>query len=363
MNTNPRSKINALQLFVMLFLSRIAIIFTVNSQSVGEENFLDHILSSFLLMLTLFLLVIPLEILNRTHPEHSIPSLAIENSGVFGKLIAVLYVVYFVLNNIVSLSLFLTLVINTANPTASRWSIAAILILIAAFGAEKGIETVSRASICVFFLLMLGFLAIFTALAPRVETRYMEPILTDGVSHLIRGFVYFFSRCSSLAEIAIFMPYVLGRKRIGFTVWNVGVPLLFGVLLFFTVTCLGEYAYLQVFPVYTLSTLAEIIGIQRLDALLIGLSMMTLVIRLSCGFLAVRNCWPFPGHKLFSGTGLLAAVAGITATAALWITNSSERTGILFKSGYLLIFTGLVSFVIPVCVLISDKIKKRSVKA
>ncbi len=363
MNSKPTSKINALQFFIMLFLSRIAIIFTVNSQSVGEGNFLDHILSSFLLMLTLYLLVIPLAIMNRKYPEHSISSLAEVNLGVFGKLIAILYIAYFVLINIISLSLFLTLVINTANPTASRWSIAAVLIIIAAFGAKKGIETVSRASICVFFLLMFGFLAIFIALVPYVKTKYMEPILIDGASHLIRGFAYFLSRCSSLAEIAVFLPLVCGRKRIGFTVWNVGVPLVFGILLFFTVTCLGEYAYLQIFPVYTLSTLAEIIGIQRLDALLIGLSMMTLVIRLSCGFLAIRNCWPFPDHKLFSRTGLLVTVAGMTAAAALWITNSSERTGILFRSGYLLIFTGLISFVIPVCVLVSTKIKKRSVKA
>ena len=69
-----------------------------------------------------------------------------------------------------------------------------------------------------------------------------------------------------------------------------GVTAFLSILLFFIVSCLGEYAYLQIFPAYTLAAMSEIAGIQRLDALFIRLCMMTLVIRIACGLFAVSEC-------------------------------------------------------------------------
>ena len=61
--------------------------------------------------------------------------------------------------------MFLALLLNTMDPAASKWSIAIILAAIALYGAVKGIETISRASICIFVLFALGMAAIFIALS------------------------------------------------------------------------------------------------------------------------------------------------------------------------------------------------------
>lgn len=82
---------------------------------------------------------------------------------------------------------------------------------------------------------------------------------------------------------------------LGFVVWNGGITVFLGVLLFFIVSCLGEYAALQVFPAYTLASIAEIAGIQRLDALFIGISMMALIVRIACGLFCIAVCMtPIP---------------------------------------------------------------------
>ena len=351
-------KISALQFFLMLFLSRIVVIFSLNAQTVGEGNFLDHILSSIFLVLILLLFAVPFYRLDRRFPNQSLPTIAQNIFGNTGKTVAVLYILYFIYMNIISLSLFLTLVVNTMNPAASRWSIAVVLIAVALFGAVKGIETISRASICIFFLFISGFAIIFLALVPYFRIDYAEPLLSDGVKNCIRGFLFFFSRCPSLAELALLLPYVRKRKYINFTCWNVGVTLFVSVLLIFVVCTLGKYSYFQIFPVYTLSTMAEIAGIQRLDALLIGLSMMTLVVRLSCGLFAIKDCFSIltkQKHNIFQT--LLPAF--ITLCASLWITEDSGRTGLLFRIIYVLPFTIFVSVLIPIFVWLASYLKRK----
>lgn len=351
------TKISALQFYLMLFLSRIVVSITLNAQTVGDRNFLDNILSSLLLFAALFLFVLPLFALNRKYPDVSLPAIAERRLGGLGYGISAVYGLYFVILNTFSLSLFLTLVMNTLDPAASKWSIAVVFAAIALYGAVKGIETISRASICIFTLFLLGMATIFIALSPNVRLRYLEPMLYDGWEQTLRGFFVFAARCTSLAEFAVLMPFVEGKKKLGFAVWNGGVTAFLALLLFFIVSCLGEYAYLQIFPAYTLSAIAEIAGIQRLDALFIGLCMMTLIIRIACGLFAVSECISRVMRPR-ARTVVLTVVSALSVFLALWITADAKRAGVLFRTAYLLPLTALTGAVLPVLVWLIDHFKK-----
>lgn len=138
---------------------------------------------------------------------------------------------------------------------------------------------------------------IFLAVSPNVTPHYLMPLFYDGIDQTVQGFLVFTARCSSLAEFAVLMPFLTNtdtksgksHRVLGFVVWNGGITVFLGVLLFFIVSCLGEYAALQVFPAYTLASIAEIAGIQRLDALFIGISMMALIVRIACGIILHRR--------------------------------------------------------------------------
>ncbi len=341
----------------MLFLSRVIISITINSQTLGEKNFLDNIFSSLLLFVGLFIFVLPLFSLNKRYPDLSLPAIAEERMGGFGFGVSAVYGVYFFIMNTFSLSMFLALLLNTLDPAASKWSIAIILTGIALYGAVKGIETISRASICIFVLFILGMGAIFIALAPNVTLRYMEPLFYDGFDDVLRGFFVFTARCTSLAEFAVLMPFVQGRKRLGFAVCSGGVTAFLSILLFFIVSCLGEYAYLQIFPAYTLAAMSEIAGIQRLDALFIGLCMMTLVIRIACGLFAVSECISRI-VKPRVRTAVLSALSAVSVLFALWVTEDARRAGMLFKTEYLLPLTVLTGAVLPAAVWAVDHFKQ-----
>ncbi len=355
---NRPTKISALQFYLMLFLSRATVGVTLNAQAVGGENFLENIFSSLLHCAALFVFSLPLFSLHRDYPERSLPAVAELRLGGIGAAVSAVYALYFLISNTFALSLLVVLLFNTMDPTASRFSVALVLLFIAAYGAVKGIETVSRAAVCVFALFLAGMTAICIALLPNVETRYAEPVFQNGLEQFWRGCLVFAARSSSLAEFAVLMPFTLRNSKGKFALWNGSAALLFGILLFFTVSCLGEYAYLQIFPVYTLSSVAEIAGIQRMDALFIGLCLMALVIRLAVGFFAIsESCARFV-RKKESRAVLLGGAALLTLMASLWITADYERFHACFRTEYLLLFTALTGAVLPVLVWCADRLRR-----
>lgn len=276
-----------------------------------------------------------------------------------------IYALYFIVMNIFNLSLFLTLLVNTTDPVASRFSIVLVVLGIALYGAIRGIETISRASVCIFTLFMLGMGMIFLAVSPNVTPHYLMPLFYDGIDQTVQGFLVFTARCSSLAEFAVLMPFLTNtdtkngksHRVLGFVVWNGGITVFLGVLLFFIVSCLGEYAALQVFPAYTLASIAEIAGIQRLDALFIGISMMALIVRIACGLFCIAVCMtPIPTRPR---AWLTALIAALTAVLSLWLTDSAARVGAVFRTAYLLPFSVLTGAMLPSLLWFFDCIKKK----
>lgn len=353
-----KTQISALQFYLMLFLSRIVVSMTINAQTFGGDNFLDTIFSELLVFGVSLLLVLPLFSLNRKYPALSLPAIAESRFRGVGYGVSAVYGLYFILMNTFSLAFFLTLVLNTMDPAASGWSILLVLSGIALYGAIKGIETISRAAICIFAVFLLGIGAVFIALSEKVTLAYVEPVFQNGMGQVLRGFLAFAARCTSLAEFAVLMPFVEGKKKLGFLTFSGGVAAFLSVILFFLVSCLGEYASLQIFPFYTLSTMAEIAGIQRLDALMIGLCMMALVIRLSIGFFAVAECsarWLRPRGR----TILQLVVFALCAAGALWITQTSSRSGLLFRTEYLLPGAILTNAVLPFVIWFIDRIHRK----
>lgn len=127
-----KTKISALQLYLMLFLSRVIVSITINVQTVGGSNLIESIFSSLGLFLYLTVFSLPLFMLYKSHPEASLLQIAENNCGRgISVPMSAIYALYFIVTNIFSLSLFLTLLVNTTDPVASRFSIVLVVLGIA----------------------------------------------------------------------------------------------------------------------------------------------------------------------------------------------------------------------------------------
>ncbi len=355
------TRISALQLYIMLFLSRVVISLTVNAQTVGNDNFLDNILSSAILFSVLSIATLPILSLSKKHGSTRYFELVRSDLGAAWYIFAALYTVYFVIMNIYSTALFLILITNTLSPEAARWSIVLIISVIAVYGAIKGIETISRTSICVLILLLLGFIILYTALIPMAEPEYLKPMLSDGAQQMLNGTLVFISRCTSLAEMAVLLPFVRGKRTLGFFIWNGGTALFAVLLLTMLSLCLGEYAFTQLLPAYTLATAAEIVGIQRLGVLMMGLCIMALTIKLSSGYFIISECWSLKTGNDKRRVVIIAA-AIICSAAALWITADTKRSGMIFEYLWLLPMTVITGYLLPTILWFADKFTRRGTK-
>lgn len=101
-----KTKISALQLYLMLFLSRVIVSITINVQTVGGSNLIESIFSSLGLFLYLTVFSLPLFVLHKSHPEASLLQIAEKHCGRGVSVpMSAIYALYFIVMNIFSRSI------------------------------------------------------------------------------------------------------------------------------------------------------------------------------------------------------------------------------------------------------------------
>lgn len=353
-----KHRVSSAQFFIMMFVSRVIVTIALNEQYLGGENMLDNIVSYGLSMVVGFLIALPVWILNKRHPEQSVIDVAKSVLGRAGRFVPVLYVVYLILVNSVSLSLFEIFLMDTVNPDFSSVWIVASILGVALFGAFRGIETVSRCAVCVFVILLAGTLLVFGIVAMRFEPANLEPLFTNGFRQTLHGIFLFIARTSIFADMAILLPMVNGNKVKGFCWWSLGTFAFVSVLILLIVGCLGRYAYTQNFPVYVLAAITEVRSMQRLDAVFIGVWMMGLIVRLACDLYACRVCFSALQEHRKPKLSVVVTV-GCILPLTLATSRYLQLQRVVLNTGALFFITVGVCFLIPLLLLLADALRKK----
>lgn len=366
MESKSKGKISAAQFFIMLFVSRIVITITMNSQTLGGDNLLDNVVSCGLSMLLGFLIALPLWLLHRRHPGLNVNEVARLDIGRAGKAVPLFYLLYFIAVNTVTLSLFEIFLMDTVNPDFSAVLIIAAIVAVALYGAVRGLETVARCASCVFVLFLVGVVLVFAIVSTRFRTDNLEPLFYNGFGQTVKGTMVFVARTSIFADMAILLPLVRGRKLAGFSFWSLGTGAFISTLLLLVVGCLGRYAYTQNFPVYILASITEVRSLQRLDSIFIGVWMMGLIIKLACDFYACRLCLSSLGFQSGGGKkfGWAPAAAAALVTLALTVltVGSHPLQKLLYQTDFLLIITLAMGMAVPLLLLLIDAVRFRKRK-
>ena len=353
--------ISAAQFFGMMFVSRITITIALNAQYAAGESLLDGILSYLLAMAAGFLIALPVWTLQRRDPSLPIGATSVRVFGQIGKLLPLCYILYFLVMNGVSLALFQLFLLDNVNPDFPAFLILAVLVGVAAYGAWRGLEAIARTSACVLVLLLLGTALVFALVSRRFNWENLEPLMAGGTSQLLQGAALFLSRTSLFAEMAVLLPFVRGRKLLGFTLWAGGTSLFVGVLIFLIAGCLGQYAYTQNFPVYALTSISEIASMQRLDAVFTGVWMMGLIVQTACGLYACRVC----ASSLVKGDcpPWVVIPGGVVMVAlGVGIASSYLMQTVFMDTHLWLILTGVVSLLLPLILLAGESLRRKGAK-
>lgn len=352
-----KHRISSAQFFLMMFVSRVVVTIALNSRYLGGENMLEAIFSYGIAMAVGILLALPVWGLHRRYPDKTVGDAAQLALGRAGKIVPLCYILYFILVNGSSLGLFQIFLLDTVNPEFSAELTIAAVLLVALYGAYRGLETVARCAVCIFAILLAGTGLLFAIVAFRFDPENLEPLFTHGFSQTLQGTELFLARTSIFADMAVLLPMVNGRKKAGFFGWAGGTFLFVGVLLLLLAGCLGPYAATQNFPVFSLSSLTEIRSMQRLDAVFVGVWMMGMIVKLACDLYACRVCFSSLVGKRCPKTSLLLS-GGLILALAFWAAASPAAQRLLLDTRLLLFATVGVGAALPLLLWIIGRLRK-----
>ena len=358
--TSPLQKtmIGSGQLFCTLFVSRAVFIITMNADRLGGDNLMDNIVSAWAIFLVNYLIVIPIWILYRRHPTLNILDLSYVRLGKPAIVVTLLYILYFLFVDIYYLSFFQVFATNVMDPQMPTWLVGVTVLAVACYGAWRGIEAISRAAVFVFAAVCLGMVFVIFSMLGSIDPLNYKPLFYEGGSQTVQGMMLFLSGNTGFVTLLLLLPLVRGRKKLGFTIWNFGVYSLITLLILVMVGTLGAFLETQLFPVYTLTSIAEFGALRRLDAVFTAIWMVGLFVKLTLDIFLISMCvTKFAGSKI--GKGSIFVSAALVAILSFWVSNNVDSQQFLYSEFPLLLLTLTCAVLVPVFLLIIDTVKRR----
>lgn len=354
-----KEKISTVQLFSLLFISRILVTLTyvpqLNVGSFDSDLFLS-IPISFVLMV---LLMLPMYFLLKGNREISVPAHVQGISKRLARGFYLLYFIFFAYNAATAIARFALYSTSELQPQASSFAIALIIILVASYIAWLGIEPIARSSMIITVVICIGTIMIFVGTFPRISRLNFSPLFYDGAQAFAYNIISSFSQTVELAALALLVPMTSGKIKKGFFIWLGGLLVFLFMIVFSVVGVLGEFSEDQLFPVYTATVLSEFNLIQRLDALQTGIWLTAVIVKAAYLVILCDTCLgkigvPSKSRKTFfpvSGMIILIFAVICTKSIGLYTLLSDYRIN--------LILSLILVFVIPLFALGVNKIKQR----
>lgn len=356
---NQTGKISAGQLFTLAFLTRVIMMLTVDSRVAGGKNLQDLTLSALCYLGLNLVLILPAWFLHRRYPELDLLEISGYAFGKAGGLIALLYAAYFLFINGYFVSNFQLFMQNEINTQVPVWVISVALLVVAAYGAFLGLESIARTSGFVLILAACGMIFLLVALNQELRAENFTPLLYDGPGQTLQGTLLFLSRSSFYCVIPFLLPKTQGALKCRYLFWNVGLCLFFIVMIVTVCGTLGPVAGLQNFPVYTMAALAQSGPFQRLDAIYTGVWVMGLFLTTALDLYLISLCISFLWGKIAGRVAILAGAVLLVVGCNTFLA-SGEVVAAVFGIQTILPATMITGVLLPIIILLAVRHKDKT---
>ena len=353
-----KNTITAGQLFLTLFVARIVILLSTNTVLTGGESLQEFLPSCLGAYLINFILVLPLWFLHRVRPEQNLLEAARSLLGKAGLILVPVYAVYFICFGGFCLSLLQLFMANVMEPHASLPLLAIVTALAASYAAWKGIETIGRTAALVSGFAAGGLILILLFLSVKFDPLHFTPFFEDGGKQAVSGTLLLLARSDGITALGFLSARMRGNLGRGFVIWNTAVYALTAGLLAVMTGAMGSYLGRQLFPVYAASSFAEAGVIQGMDAVLIGIWLFSLLVKLSVDLFQLRLCVECAVPR----AGKWAAPVGALLIAGLSVSICSLRglQQLFYSAWFFFPFTLICVFVVPSLLLLFHAVRSRT---
>ncbi|MEG0894529.1 MAG: GerAB/ArcD/ProY family transporter [Oscillospiraceae bacterium] len=258
-------KITSIQLFMLLFVSRI--FNTMNYMPIFSDlkDIPAFMVGAFISIFVFIIMLIPAYFYFKKFDNNILSSALIINKPL-GIIFSCFFAFEFfssIVGTVWGLEYFLQ---NAVFPKASVFFLVLLICLFTFYSVKYGFEALCRSSTIIFVLLIIGILIIVLCSIPNVNLTNIKPIS----SSIINQIPYQISLTYELPLFIFFFSSVKKEKNafINSSLLFIIISSITMIIINFIIMgVLGNYSYVQTFPYYTIASISKVSILQRLDAI------------------------------------------------------------------------------------------------
>lgn len=334
-----KTKISLSQFYILMFISNISFVTFISSDALNN-NFFDSLVSIALAFVLGGLLAIPIFLK--------------ENKTTKSRLADAFYAFYFIVSDIIILTQILSVFSNTIYYNVSPVILSVTLLAVAIYGCVKGLEAVSRTAFFIFLIFILSFIFLGLGLVNLAKADNSEVLFYNNYTDSIKNTCLIFACSSYLPQTVLLCRFLNKKLDYNFFVWQ-GISMLALLLIFLAIVfCLGRFAKTQMYPFYSLFSVATLEPIQRMDNIFSLIALSFLTIRFSVDLILTKECFRKIVKKRFEFLiPVLSALVILLASVVLSNFNLVYYiSNITLLKPIPIIFLG---FILPLISLIKEK--------
>ncbi len=237
----------------------------------------------------LFLLCIPLIILSKKYPNDNFFSIIVQKSKVLGWIVLTILGLHLMAVIVFLIDKFEFYVQNTIMSTAASPVLVALFFIAVSYGFIKGLQAIMRTSIIMFYM-FIGFLLLLgIALFIRMNFNYFYPTLIETPKTLVSEIIPEIFKKTEIYVFLILCKHIDKKPHRAISLY---VPIVFSLTMFMNflyTAVLGPYLQRVSFPFYAVSSLADIIILDRLDGIDLVIWTITTVLQVIAVLLSIKS--------------------------------------------------------------------------
>lgn len=343
-----RNMIAPLNLFLLLTVSRMLIVFTISSAVLNSRYSADILIS--IACAFLIVLIVSLPVMKLIEDGKNIQN---------NRIISAAYGLYFIYAGAVNVSKFAMFSASELNQNTKLFFLAGSMIIACIYASSLGIEAVSRFGSFVFVLLIIGFVGIICFSAKDFSVLNLYPLVQNGRKEIFMNTLLSVASTNEMLLLFVLAPKINGKIKKPFYFSMLLAFILSMVMVLIIVSVLGDTASYYSYPAFEVSQLAKLGTNERLEAVFIAVWIFAIFLKTTLYLYCSTVCFKIKkGNK----SSLKNIVCGIVMFLASWPIisgNAYEGTG-----NKLIIIPFLVfAVVIPLLYLIFGKRRSKGIEA
>lgn len=351
-------KITPFQFFTILFLSRVFAMVTYITSLRTQLTTTDEVTATLVMGAFLLITAIPTAIFLKKDNTSSIITRASVISELFAKILCVFFLIDYLYFGIITSVRFGIFTGSVMFPDTNVTFFVAIMIATSAYIAFKGIEAMGRSAVIILIPVLSAIIFVFSTQIKDFDMLNFTSPFSDGVRDIFSSGIYTASRTGELAFVTLLAPYMKNQKPKHVYTWLCALIILIFITEIMISGILGNYGGTQLFNMYSMSVLAQMGFIERMDAIITCMWLLCAGVKISVTiFLCETLLSSFFGKR--RQIIYIAVSSFIIFAASVPLSNNIVKFASLIRSPLAIIFYIANVCIFPIAVMLGEKLKRR----